>query len=212
MDISTLKINFLGDSITFGARASVPENSYFGRLQAKYPNATMRNYGVGGSCISNACIWDTPSFLARADEMDPDADLVVVFGGTNDYYCCCPLGQWGDRTADTFYGACWALFDKLLRVYHGKTIAVATPLHRQNEVSTLCRETPTVAPLKEYVRILKETAEYFGFPVIDLFATSGLQPEIDYVREAYFPDGLHLNDAGHEILMRRMDGALQKLY
>ena len=212
MDISHLKVNFLGDSITMGARAELPENSYFGRLQKKYPEATLRNYGVGGSCISNACIWETPSFIERADAMNPDADLVVVFGGTNDYYCCCPPGTWGDRTEDTFYGACWVLFDKLLRVYHGKTIVVVTPLHRQNEISTMCRETPTVAPLKRYVEILKETAEYFGFPVIDMFATSGLQPEIDYIREAYFPDGLHLNDDGHEILFRRMDGALKNIY
>ena len=48
MDISNLKINFLGDSITMGARAELPENNYFGRLQAKYPNAVRRNYGVDG--------------------------------------------------------------------------------------------------------------------------------------------------------------------
>ena len=43
MDISHLKVNFLGDSITMGARAELPENSYFGRLQKKYPEATLRN-------------------------------------------------------------------------------------------------------------------------------------------------------------------------
>ena len=71
---------------------------------------------------------------------------------------------------------------------------------------------PLRAPLKTYVEILKETAEYFGFPVIDLFATSGLQPNIDYIREAYTVDGLHPNDAGHEMLCRRVEGALQNLY
>ena len=212
MKLDNLKINILGDSITEGRDSSCYENSYVSLLQKQYPNATIRNYGVGGSCLSDKCLWGVRSFCERADEMDADADLVLVFGGTNDYCCCCPLGQWGDKTDDTFYGACWVLFEKLLRRYHDKWIVIATPIHRLDEDGTICEERPMVAPLWEYVRIIKETAAYFGFPVIDLFATSGLQPEIDYLREAYFPDGLHLNDAGHEILFRRMDGALQNLY
>ena len=68
-----------------------------------------------------------------------------------------------------------------------------------------------VAPLWEYVRILKETATYFGFPVIDLFATSGIQPNIDYIRKTYTADGLHPNDAGHALLCCRIDAALRNL-
>lgn len=211
MDISNLKINFLGDSITEGRDASCKENGYVSLLQKKYPNAMIRNYGVGGSCISNKCLWGVRSFCERADEMDPDADVVFVFGGTNDYCCCCPPGQWGDKTDDTFYGACWKLYDMLNRRYHGKWIVVATPIHRLDEDGTICEERPMVAPLWDYVRIIKETATYFGFPVIDLFATSGLQPNIDYIREAYTADGLHPNDAGHEILARRVDAALRNL-
>jgi lysophospholipase L1-like esterase len=212
MKLDNLKINFLGDSITEGRDASSNDNGYVSLLQKKYPDAIIRNYGVGGSCISDKCLWGVRSFCERADEMDADADLVVVFGGTNDYCCCCPPGQWGDQNDDTFYGACYKLFDMLLRRYHGKTIAVMTPLHRLDEDGTICEERPMVAPLKTYVEILKETAEYFGFPVIDLFATSGFQPEIDYIREAYTVDGLHPNDAGHEMLSRRVAGALENIY
>ena len=211
MTLDNLKINILGDSITAGSCSSSSELSYVGLLQKKYPNAVIRNYGVGGSCISNQCLWGVRSFCERADEMDPDADLILVFGGTNDYCCCCPPGQWGDRTESTFYGACWVLFEMLLRRYHGKLIAVATPLHRLDEDGTICEGREMVAPLWEYVRIIKETAAYFGFPVIDLFATSGLQPNIDYIRQAYTTDGLHPNDAGHAILFARMDAALRHL-
>ena len=212
MKLDNLKINFLGDSITEGRDASCAENGYVSLLQKKYPDATIRNYGVGGSCLSDKCLWGVRSFCERADEMDADADLVVVFGGTNDYCCCCPPGVWGDKKDDTFYGACWVLFDKLLRRYHGKTIVVMTPIHRLDEDGTICEDRPMVAPLKTYVEILKETAEYFGFPVIDLFATSGIQPNIDYIRQAYTADGLHPNDAGHELLCRRVDGALATIY
>lgn len=211
MNMNGLKINFLGDSITHGQCASDPELCYVSLFRKKYPDAVIRNYSVPGSCISDKCLWGVESFYDRADKMDPDADLVVVFGGTNDYCCCCPPGQWGDRTPDTYYGACWALFDKLLRKYHGKWIVIATPLHRLNEDGTICEDRPMVAPLWDYVKVMKETAAYFGFPVIDLFSTSGIQPNIDYIRETYTVDGLHPNDAGHALLFERMDAALRHI-
>lgn len=53
MNLENIKINFLGDSITFGALATTPEKSYLGLLQEKYPNSLFRRYGIGGSSIAN---------------------------------------------------------------------------------------------------------------------------------------------------------------
>jgi len=52
--------------------------------------------------------------------------------------------------------------------------------------------------LKTYVAIIREVAEYYSLPVIDLYANSGIQPKVDIMREKFMPDGLHPNDAGHE--------------
>ena len=87
MDLSNLKIHFLGDSITQGYFAETKSSSYVGRFQSQYPNATIRNYGVGGSCISNTCVWNVEDMRARAKRMEPDADLIVVCGGSNDFFC-----------------------------------------------------------------------------------------------------------------------------
>lgn len=211
MELEKIKINFLGDSITFGSHAATPETSFLGRLQNKYPNSLFRNYGIGGSSIANQNVWGAASLCERAKNMDPDADMVVVFGGTNDFGTGVPLGIPADRTEDTFYGACFSLFRKLLEHYPGKPIVVVTPLHRLFECSSAYQGRQLAAPLKEYVRILKETAEYFAFPVIDLYATSGLQPAIDIVKERLMPDGIHPNDMGHEILFQKMDAALRQL-
>ena len=211
MDLENISINFLGDSITFGSHASTPETSYIGRLQSKYPNGQFRNYGVGASSISNKGVWNVGSFCQRAQDMALDADAVVVFGGTNDFGSGVPLGNSTDRTEDTFYGACYSLFRKLLERYPGRIIAVVTPLHRLYESENTYQGRPLVAPLKEYVRVLKETAEYFAFPVIDLYATSGLQPAFDIIHTNLMPDGIHPNDAGHKILFEKMDTALRQL-
>ena len=47
---------------------------------------------------------------------------------------------------------------------------------------------------------LRRTAEYYSLPVLDLYATSGLQPKVPVIQEMYVPDGLHPNSAGHRIL------------
>lgn len=211
MNLENIKINFLGDSITFGALATTPEKSYLGLLQEKYPNSLFRRYGSGGSSIANQHVWEVATFCQRAEEMDPDADAVVIFGGTNDFGTCVPLGTPEDRTEDTFYGACFSLFRKVLEKFPGKPIIVVTPLHRTFECAEEYQGRKLVAPLEEYVRIMKETAKYFAFPVVDLYATSGLQPAFDFICESFMPDGLHPNDAGHEILFKKLDAALRLL-
>ncbi len=211
MQLEKRKINFLGDSITFGSFAATPETSYVGRFQTKYADSTIRRYGVGGSSIANQNVFRCPSLIDRVETMDPDADLVVVFGGTNDWGACVPLGTPEDRTADTFYGACYVLFEMLLYRYPGKPVAVVTPLHRLYENESTYQERKLAAPLKAYVQILKEVAEYFAFPVVDMYATSGLQPAVDLIRERFMEDGIHPNDAGHEILFNKMEAALRQL-
>ena len=51
--------------------------------------------------------------------------------------------------------------------------------------------------LKQDVQIIREVAEFYSVPVVDLFAESGLQPRVQLLKEMYMPDGLHPNDAGH---------------
>ena len=66
--------------------------------------------------------------------MDPEADAVVVFGGTNDFgHGDAPLGAFGDRTPATFWGALHTLFTRLEERFPGVKIVVATPMRRAVE-------------------------------------------------------------------------------
>jgi hypothetical protein len=65
--------------------------------------------------------------------------------------------------------------------------------------------------LGDYVEIIKTVAEYYSLPVCDLWAISGLQPNVPIIREKYIPDGLHPNDAGHEIIAERIANFLLAL-
>ena len=209
MELKDLKINFLGDSITNGTGASATENRFIDKV-AEYTGAVCRNYGIGGTRIARQ---HKPSeipefdldYCSRVAEMDPDADVVVVFGGTNDYdHGDAPVGKFSDRTPDTFYGALHTLYTSLIEKYSDSYIIVMTPLHRCGENFIHQGVDGPKAPLKDYVNIIREVAEYYSLPVIDLYATSGLQPEIPIIKEKFMADGLHPTDEGHKILAKKV--------
>ena len=212
MNLQGLKINFLGDSITEGHGCSSVEKQFTSLIAAQY-GAVTRCYGIGGTRLAKQTKpSDNPrhdlDFPSRVAEMDPDADLIVVFGGTNDFgHGDAPFGEFSDRTADTFCGALHVLYTALLEKYPDKQIMVMTPLHRSSE------NIPNMHGkiLAEYVDMIRKAAEYYSLPVLDLWAVSGIQPAVPVMKEKYMPDGLHPNDAGHVILTNKIAKFIENL-
>ena len=65
--------------------------------------------------------------------------------------------------------------------------------------------------LLDYVKALRETAEYYSVPVLDLYKNYGIYPEIQSVRERFMPDGLHPSDLGHELLADKIISYIKAL-
>lgn len=212
MNLNGLKINFLGDSITEGHGCTSVEKQ-FTSLVAAQTGAVTRCYGIGGTRIARQSKpSDNPrhdlDFPSRVAEMDPDADLIVVFGGTNDFgHGDAPFGEFTDRTVDTFCGALHVLCTSLLEKYPEATIMVMTPLHRSTEAIPNMHG----KVLKDYVDMIRRAAEYYSLPVLDLYALSGIQPAVPVMKEKYMPDGLHPNDAGHVLLTNRIVRFIESL-
>lgn len=221
MKLEGAKINFLGDSITEGHGTSAVDKIFHAVLKKNAGLAEVRNYGIGGTRFALQTgteqrpkdNWvDVNSFCERFDKMDNDADAVVVFGGTNDYgHGDAPMGTFECRTPDTFYGACHYLFSSLIKKYFGKPIVIMTPLHRSCEYRKEGYEKKGYHTLKEYVDVIREVAEYYSLPVLDLYKESGIQPEIPEIKEAYMPDGLHPSDKGNEIIADKLQKFLERL-
>lgn len=209
MELKGKKINFLGDSITEGVGASEYAHCYVEQFAAA-TGAVCRNYGISGTRIAKRRVpYEIPEFdryyASRVPEMDPDADVVVVFGGTNDYgHGDAPLGEMSDRTVWTYYGALHVLFTALIEKYPTAQIVILTPLHREDEE----KRTPI---LKPFVDATRQVAEYYSLPVLDLWANYGIQPRIPVMKNMYVPDGLHPNDAGHAILANKLRAFLEQL-
>jgi len=219
MELRDKIINFLGDSITEGCGTSDQSARFSALIESRCGLKRANNYGIGGTRIARQQVKkfgviDELDFCARCTRMDPEADIVVVMGGTNDQgHGDAPIGFPQDRTPDTFWGACHSMMRSLLETYPQAVIVICTPLH------CWCEENPRgaggkeedAAPLSLYVDIIRQTAEYYALPVLDLWKTSGLQPAVPAIREKYMPDGCHPNDAGHRLLADRIIGFLSAL-
>lgn len=220
MELKGKKVNFLGDSITEGCGTSGLAFCFTELLREREGLAESRNYGIGGTRIARQQSLNLDDkfdqdYCARARTMDPDADLVVVFGGTNDYgHGDAPMGTPADTTPDTFWGALHTLYTTLQARYPGKPVVVLTPLHRSIEDNPL--GDPPVKPvpgslLPEYVAAIRTRAAEFGLPVLDLYETSFITPADPVILEGYIPDGLHPNDRGHQVLTEEISRFLHSL-
>lgn len=217
MDLRGKKIVFLGDSITQGAGATNEENVYL-EVCAKKLGAKAVNFGVGGTRIAPQI---TPSaeafcdeyFLLRAKKMDKDADLVVVFGGTNDFgHGDAPFGRIGDKDPATFCGAYDALIEYLMATYDKEKLIIVYPLRRRNETATNGdgSKADGSKPLAEYHDAEKAIAEKCGLKSVDFWNDGDLNPDTPDGNEN-FADGLHPNDIGHRLLGEKLAEAIKRM-
>lgn len=205
MELQGKKIAFLGDSITEGCGVENLVNRYDNRLKEMCGLAAVYNYGIGGTRIAcNTHASEKPRydlyFSARAYDMEKDVDLVVVFGGTNDYgHGDAPFGTSEDVTPDTYLGGVRFLMKLLREIYQNTPIVFLTPARRNGDEAIYFRQTtnPHARSLIHYVDGIQLIAKDFEIPVLDLYHELGIDPNLAEHREKYAPDGLHFNDAGH---------------
>ena len=171
------------------------------------------NLGVSGTGYMKT----ENTFTKRLDQINSynvETDIITVMGSVNDInYVPDQLGQFGDKTSDTLYGSIYLFFDTLFKKFIGCRIGVITPTqwgHSNIDDNT-----------KKYIKAIKETAEYFNVPILDLTNTGNLNPWFEGVKEKYFKsdgigssgqiDDVHPNSLGHKLFYARVRNFLMSL-
>lgn len=121
-------------------------------------------------------------------------DMVVIFGGTNDYIQNIPMGtESGDATAE-FAAAVKALFEYLIENFTQAKICIISPLrtyatwvNTQNLYET------------DYFSKIREIAKEYCFPILNLTEESGFCPYITTFRNMWtlLPSGQTDHDGVH---------------
>lgn len=225
MNIKGFKVNFLGDSITEGVGVSdIPNCRYDNRLLKMCQLSVINNYSISGSRLAHQTYPSAKPrydlcFCGRAYDMDVTADMVVVYGGVNDYiHGDAPFGEIGDTTPVTFCGGVYFLMNFLRETYGDKPIVFMTPARcfLRHEVDDLIPSAHTAKrvpgkPLKNYVDIILETAKQFDIKVLNLYNDLGVDPHIQEDFEKYTTDGLHFNDEGHSLIAQKLKSFIESI-
>lgn len=212
MKLDGKRIAFLGDSITFGGCLENSEDCYVNRIVKMSRWGRVLTYAVPGSRIGAyigsdpRCIG--PSFVERFRQMEGKLDIVMVFGGTNDFGIGnAPLGDRMDHTPFTFYGALNLLMEGLKEKYPEALLAFMTPLHRRTEAVP---NEYSGAVLADYVSAIRERAEEYKIHILDLYAAESLKPDDAYYETMLTPDGIHPNAYGHAVIAEEVIRYLKK--
>lgn len=225
MNIEGFKVNFLGDSITEGVGVTDRANCrYDNRLAAMCRLSAVKNYGIGGTRLAHQIhASEKPRhdlcFCGRAYNLDPTADMVVVYGGVNDYlHGDAPFGQMGDTTPATFCGGVFFLMNFLRETYKGTPVVFMTPArcywngNIDDRIPSIHPyKQPDAKPLLDYVEVILETAKIFDIPTLDLYHNLGLDAHDPECYKTYTVDGLHFNDAGHAVIAQRLKDFIETL-
>ena len=223
MELKGKIIDFLGDSITEGVGVTDQNNRYDNVIHRRFELAAHYNYGIGGTRLAHqSAPSETPRydlcFCGRAYLLEKSADLIVVYGGVNDYiHGDAYFGKMEDRTPETFCGAVYFLMNFLKTNYEGKKIVFMTPAHMHfrgiSDKFPTGRpmKKPDAQPLSAYVEVIKARGEELGIPVLDLFEKLPIDPNNESDREKYTVDGLHFNDEGQGILAKTLGDFLETL-
>ena len=209
---------FLGDSITYGVGT---DKTYHAYIDARSVFQSVQAMGVAGSCISSQSDYGSGnSPLIYRYTSIPNADLIVIFMGTNDYGHETPLGSATDTADISFYGALNVIIPGIQTQHPDSQLVFVTPLHRYGFGSSKILDTQFTYDhiangrghtLSDYVDAIKVVCEKYSVPVIDLFNEYPVDPSDSADRVAYIPDGLHPNSDGHEIIADLIFGKLQNI-
>lgn len=220
------KLVVLGDSISYGF---IPRNApgypgqldSYAKLTAQKLGMVFQNKGISGSTVGALAINDQTNspFVYRYQDLDDDAHIILVKGGTNDIRKIDILGTFNDTDETTFYGALHVLCLGLLQKYR----------HAQGTAAGKDKKIILITPIKlngrdmtPYVNAVKEIGVHYSIPVWDAHHLSGINPHIlktvqgyeDGYLDMYNPyitDGTHPTQEGHEMMANALVGFINSI-
>ncbi len=165
---SELSYISFGDSITAGAGLDVSET--YPSVVADILNLEkVINKGRGGSTYvlndGRGCIQVAVEDVAK---LPSKYDIISVAGGINDWDLSNSLGTIKDYTNTTIYGSLHIIAKTLKSTYPDAFIFFMTPLKKP----TFDRENDVGYILEDVANAVKDVAQIYDIPVLDLFSTS----------------------------------------
>ena len=213
------KVACLGDSITEGANGEGGLiDSYVPKLK-QYIGTDAQNFGKSGALITKKTD-DDISFVNRVGAITGQ-DVVTIFGGINDFQWDAPLGTMADGAdkPTTFYGALKYVITTLSANNPKAKLMLITPMkttsfkyHTFDDSGNLIKNGTGNTQLN-YVNAIKQVADYYSIPVLDMYSCSNYSPYLpsQVGHDNFTADGLHPTAHGYERIAQTIGHAINNL-
>lgn len=210
--MNNYNVLFIGDSITEINYTAV--SNWTKRISAYFCFENVDNVAMGGTGIiaggNNGWLKRLPNFPNK------EYDLILIMGNMNDYsnniFNESTLGQFGDNTTNTQYGALNVFIKALTDKYKSAKIGwiISTPRQyysgdgdNPNPITTDGSLYGKNSMFEGATKAIKDTCEHYSIPCLDLFHNSNFRCWDKTTKDQYFyNDGnmVHPNDNGNELM------------
>lgn len=222
---------FDGDSICAG---STDRGSWATRIAEKNALKACKNYAVGGGIISEGLYHQSGArrhsvseTLEKMHEEFPDADYIVLEGGTNDADLHShieernlrgsfdPYDYSGEYDRTTFAGALESIFYRATKYWLGKRICYIVA-HKMSWGKPFINR-------RSYFDLAIEICKKWGIPYLDLWNTCYLNSSLPWMYDkeksaeeneamgSMYIDSQHLSSRGYELTADIIDSFLKTL-
>ena len=194
-------IAFLGDSITVGYKSGYS----YADVVCEDLGCVQFNYGISGNTLASN---DGEGFVERYKSINPDCRVIVVYGGSNDYYNNVALGSPDSTKKDEFYGGLKKLCSGLKESYPDANIVFLTPLPGEFGGMHNSSNNETGSSMWDYVDAMQKVCAKYDIPVIDLYHNFSINAD-NY--DSYTSDGIHPNEEGHSLIAKAVEKYIKSL-
>lgn len=195
------KLVIYGDSIS---TINHGEGGYEAILKKSLHLDEIYNYAVGSSGLSTVTPNNMVDIVSKEDNIPADADLILIWHGSNDWYWGTPIGGMGESNPDTFWGGIDYVISRLRKRLPMAKLVWVTPIYRYEapyelsfageayELSNCAERT-----MQDYYDTLEKASVRYGFPLIDMRRRCNIhQGNEDY----YLEDRVHPNKNGYDVI------------
>ena len=182
-------ISIVGDSISTGG--------YPGLL------GNMTGAAIDNNAVSGTTVAGTGGLVAQLANIDANTDLVIVFGGTNDYWRgSIAIGSLSDEGTSTYLGSMKYILNYLKANHSDAEYLFLFPYDQAFSGKT-CDTNFGNGTLEDFREAFVSFCTEYDLEYIDLGET-----EFDYTQHT--GDGVHANSAGHQIIAQAIYDKISK--
>ena len=155
---------------------------------------------VGGATIAYKANEQYASVYAQITAFTGQTDFIMIAGGTNDYNQGVDVGQYGDNTEYTTYGALKLICEYLKTNYPTTPVFFITPINVMKDISGIDRSL-----LNKYRNAIYEVATLYGYNVINGIDLVPVVGNTTWDNEFItYNDGTHPTTKGHAMYYKNL--------